>query len=490
MGKINILQISDLHRSISNQVRTPALLDSIITDWLYQIQEVKRIDIIAVCGDIVQGVRSADIARVSEIDTQYAEANDFLVQLCDKFVEEDRERVVIVPGNHDVSWPHSENSMRVKSINPESGEGKLFIQGLIREMRTPECMTRWSWDELCFMEIQKQSVYTERMEQFRRFYNSFYKDLRTYSATPDSQFSIHDYPELNITVLGLNSCDFLDHCNPIGRFNPDALAKSLTELKKPMYNPRVKIAVWHHGLYGSPHQSDYLDPLSMQNLIVNRFSIGLHGHQHVPDFVAEIGRFGQESKMLVIGTGTLCGTPETFPPGQMRNYNVISVDIDNESVSLYPREMKQSNFETPVWEKKYLPYTNIYPIVEKVYTPQLPVMQGASITDSFNAIADAEHLIGLKEYHTAVEILEKLNPSDDLVRRLLVECYSETGRHDRLVEILRQPSSVPEAIYVLDAADELNDKQLIKELLSNQTIAESTDPALSELREKLERRIR
>ena len=490
MGKINILQISDLHRSRANQVRTPALLDSIITDLLYQIHEVERIDIIAVCGDIVQGVRSADIARVSEIDTQYAEAIDFLVPLCDTFVEGDRERVVIVPGNHDVSWPHSENSMRVKSMNPESGERKLFIQGLIREMRAPEYMTRWSWDELCFMEIQEQSVYTKRMEQFRRFYNSFYKDLRPYSATPDSQFSIHDYPELNITVLGLNSCDSLDHCNPIGRFNPDALAKSLTELKRSRYNSRVKIAVWHHGLYGSPYQSDYLDPFSMQNLIVNRFSIGLHGHQHVPDFVAELGRFGHESKMLVIGTGTLCSTPETLPPGQMRNYNVISVDIDNESVSLYPREMKQSNFETPVWGKKYLPYTNIYPIVEKIYTPQLPAMQGASITDSFNAIADAEHLIGLKKYPKAVEILEKLNPSDDLVRRLLVECYSETGRHDRLVEILRQPSSVPEAIYVLDAADELNDKQLIKELLSNQTIAKSTDPALSELRKKLERRIR
>ena len=111
MGKINILQISDLHRSRANQVRTPALLDSISTDLLYQIHEVERIDIIAVCGDIVQGVRSADIARVSEIDTQYAEASDFLVQLCDKFVEGDRERVVIVPGNHDVSWPHSENSM-------------------------------------------------------------------------------------------------------------------------------------------------------------------------------------------------------------------------------------------------------------------------------------------------------------------------------------------------------------------------------------------
>jgi hypothetical protein len=309
MGKINILQISDLHRGRANQVRNPALIDSIITDLEYWIHEVERIDIIAVCGDIVQGVRSTDIARVSEIDEQYAEANDFLVEICDALVEGDRERVVIVPGNHDVSWPHSKNSMGVKPMKLEPDERNLFIQSLIREMRAPEGMTRWSWDELCFMEIQEQSTYTKRMEPFRRFYDSFYKGLRTYSAAPENQFSIHDYPELSATVLGLNSCDHLDHCNTIGRFNPDAITKSLTELKRSRCNSRVKIAVWHHGLYGAPCQSDYLDPLSMQNLIVNHFSIGLHGHQHVSDFVAELGRFSHESKMLIIGTGTLCGTP-------------------------------------------------------------------------------------------------------------------------------------------------------------------------------------
>ncbi len=41
MGKINILQISDLHRGRANQVRNPALIDSIITDLKYWIHEVE-----------------------------------------------------------------------------------------------------------------------------------------------------------------------------------------------------------------------------------------------------------------------------------------------------------------------------------------------------------------------------------------------------------------------------------------------------------------
>lgn len=127
MGKINILQISDLHRGRDNQVRNPALLDSISTDLRYNIPEVEKIDIIVVCGDIVQGVRSADITRVTEIDTQYGEASDFLTQLCDELVRGDKERVVIVPGNHDVSWPHSENSMIPKSMKLESDERTFFM---------------------------------------------------------------------------------------------------------------------------------------------------------------------------------------------------------------------------------------------------------------------------------------------------------------------------------------------------------------------------
>lgn len=489
MAKINILQISDLHSSKANSVGNLALLDSIITDLQY-IDGVKKIDIIVVCGDIVQGINSDDIKQMDEIDAQYVKASDFLVQLCDKFVEGDRARVVIVPGNHDISWPHSKNSMRTMPIEVESDKRKLFSRTLTRKMRTPGSKTRWSWDELCFMEINQQDRYTKRMEQFCRFFDSFYNNSRTYSATPGSQFSIYDYPELNITVLGLNSCDSLDHCNAVGRFNPDALAKSMTKLKKAEYAQRVKIAVWHHGLYGTPYRSDYLDPLAMQNLIVNHFSVGLHGHQHIPDFLSEFGRFGYETKMMIVGTGTLSGPPEKLPPGQMRSYNIISIDVENEHITLYPREMAQSSFETPVWKKKYLQYTNVYPIVEKLYVNQLPKGQGAPKVDNFNAIADAENFIGLGGYQKAVEILEKLDPFDELVRKLLVECYFELGKNDRIIEVLHSPSSVSEAIYVLGAADEINNIELIKELLRNSFVADSMDPALSELRGRLKRRVR
>jgi predicted phosphodiesterase len=489
MAKINILQISDLHSSKANSVGNLALLDSIITDLQY-IDEVEKIDIIVVCGDIVQGIHSDDIKQIDEIDAQYAEASGFLTMLCDKFVEGDRERVVIVPGNHDISWPHSKNSMRMKPIEVESDKRKLFTRTFIREMRTPGSKTRWSWDELCFMEINQQDRYTKRLEQFCRFFDSFYNNPRTYSATPGSQFSIYDYPELNITVLGLNSCDSLDHCNAIGRFNPDALAKSMTELKKPEYNQRVKIAVWHHGLYGSPYRSDYLDPLAMQNLIANLFSVGLHGHQHIPDFLFEFGRFGYETKMIVVGTGTLSGPPAILPPGQMRSYNIISIDVENEHITLYPREMAQSSFENPVWKKKYLQYTNVYPIVEKLYANKLPTGQSVLTVDTFKAIADAENFIGLGDYQKAIEILETLDPLDELARKLLVECYFELGKNDRIIEVLHNPSSVSEAIYVLGAADELNNIELIKELLRNPFVADSKDPALSELRKRLKRRIR
>jgi len=486
MGVVNVLHISDLHRGKANQVRNPALLDSLISDLHYYMHDVSKIDIITVCGDLVQGVLSSEITRTDEIASQYSEAEAFISDLCAKLVGGCREKVVIVPGNHDMSWPHSESSMKPKNLALVSDERRSLVESLVKEAMIPESKTRWSWHDLCFMEIQDQTLYSRRMEQFCKFYDSFYEGRRSYSLAPEDQFSVYDYPDLDIAILGLNSCDCLDHCNTVGRFNPEALGKALMELKRTQYNSRVKIAVWHHGLYGPPLQSDYLDPLCAQNLIVNRFALGLHGHQHVPDFLTELGRFGYESKMLVVGAGTLCGIPEALPPGQMRNYNVISLDTETGEVRLYPREMKQSNFQTPVWGKKALPYSDDYPIVVKlIVSPQY----SDSKTEDFRNVANAEELMGKTQYEEALVILETLNSTDEIVRRLLIECYFNLRKSERIIELCREPTSVLEAIYVLGAADDVDDRPLIAELLRHHIVSESDDPSLVELCRRLQRRI-
>ena len=489
MSELTILQIGDLHRGKANGVGNAALLDSILTDLKYNIPDVLPIDIVVVCGDIVQGVVARDLAAAEQLVPQYQEAESFLIDLSKELLNGNRERMVIVPGNHDISWAHSHCSMRKKDINTSTEGRRKLIHSLVQESRTPSSAIRWSWEDLKFMELHERSLYSQRMKYFCDFFNSFYNGTKTYELETGDQFIVYDYADLAVSVLGLNSCDCVDHCNLAARLNPDALAGAFMFLKKPQYAERTKIAVWHHGLAGQPHRTDYLDPLSVQGLIVNRFVLGLHGHQHVPDFMNEIGKFGYNSRMVVVGTGTLCGPTEALPTGQMRSYNVLRLDTNSGELELYPREMKESPYDSPVWGKKLLAYNDDYPIHAKLcQATEGPRKAPESDTVLMKDLSVAEARIGASDYEGALEILHTMDRTNAMVRSFMVECYVQLHQHKNIVELCIKPTSVREAIYVLAAADELNDSELIGQLLDDDFIAAYDDPSLAQYRKKLQRR--
>src|SRR5205823_5160066 len=108
--KVSILHISDLHRDPDNPIRNDVLLDSLENDRRHYCAEetpsVRRPDLIIVSGDIIHGIKSDAPEPDKKLREQYHEALDFLNVLTDRFVAGDRGRVVIVPGNHDVSAYH------------------------------------------------------------------------------------------------------------------------------------------------------------------------------------------------------------------------------------------------------------------------------------------------------------------------------------------------------------------------------------------------
>src|SRR5437870_2400034 len=108
--QISILHISDLHRNPDSPIRNDALLGSLENDrQRYTMKEdplVRPPDIIIVSGDIIQGVPPGTIDVDEKLREQYGEALDFLGQAADLLVAGDRQRVVLVPGNHDVSACH------------------------------------------------------------------------------------------------------------------------------------------------------------------------------------------------------------------------------------------------------------------------------------------------------------------------------------------------------------------------------------------------
>ena len=107
MKPFSILHISDLHRSPQDPISNEELLSALVSDRDRYIREEPAIlapEAIVVSGDIVHGVRLGAEGHQGELASQYAVAEEFLAELGERFLDGDRSRVIIVPGNHDVDW--------------------------------------------------------------------------------------------------------------------------------------------------------------------------------------------------------------------------------------------------------------------------------------------------------------------------------------------------------------------------------------------------
>ncbi|MDF1815003.1 MAG: metallophosphoesterase [Verrucomicrobiales bacterium] len=110
--KLTIAHISDLHRSQESPISNAALLDSLLLDRDNYVKKfsVRSPDILIVSGDIIYG--SNDPNNFDEIiKKQYDEAFEFLDEIAKEFFAGERSRIAIIPGNHDVAWHYSKESM-------------------------------------------------------------------------------------------------------------------------------------------------------------------------------------------------------------------------------------------------------------------------------------------------------------------------------------------------------------------------------------------
>jgi 3',5'-cyclic AMP phosphodiesterase CpdA len=131
---LSVLHISDLHRDPANPIRNGVLLDSLERDRdRYASNEEPRIrppNFIIVSGDIVQGVKHGTPDAEWRLREQYDEALSFLNDLTNRFVAGDKRRVVIVPGNHDVSDDNFRQSLAAIDMGRrhEKGFGRRTLQ--------------------------------------------------------------------------------------------------------------------------------------------------------------------------------------------------------------------------------------------------------------------------------------------------------------------------------------------------------------------------
>ncbi len=196
--KISIMHISDSHRGKDTLITNSALLTSLLKDKekYTTVEEplIQAPDIIIVCGDIIRGSESESNSK-QEIQHQYNEAIGFLADLANEFLGGNKHRIILVPGNHDVDWKYSRESMaKIDNTRVLDSNNQLKSEYL-RQAINQHSEIKWSWEELSFYKIVSHDVYLKRFEAFSNFYEAFYDGKRNYSLNPDSQYVTIDFPE-------------------------------------------------------------------------------------------------------------------------------------------------------------------------------------------------------------------------------------------------------------------------------------------------------
>jgi predicted MPP superfamily phosphohydrolase len=480
--KLSVLHISDLHRDPEHPIGNHALLDSLENDLRrYTSEETPRVrppDIVIVSGDVIHGVSPKDPEPEKKLRGQYAEALSFLNDLTRRLANGDKRRVIIIPGNHDVSAYHFMKS--IERIDIVADRKKQ----LVTQLFSPSSLLRWSWVDFELFEIVKADIYADRLAAFSDFYKEFYEGARTYSLDPAQQFDIFDFVDFNLTIAGFCSCYNNDIFNKQGAIHPDCIAGAGRALRDTFYDNRLRIAVWHHNTEGVPLQVDYMDPDILQNLIDRGVSIGFHGHQHRPQFLDTRFRHEGSRRITVISAGTLCGDASL---GFRRSYNVVELDTERRTGWLHVREMLNDNLQLPIWGRRPLP-PNVKSYLEFKFDPSPePIVRADAGT---LALVAAQNHFNAGEYRQAVDGLRPFAKSDDLARRLLLECHLQLHDNLAILADFDPPKSLAEAVHLMDALWAEGKQDGLRRVLAEPLIANASDPSIVEMRNKYAARLK
>jgi hypothetical protein len=296
-----ILHISDLHRAATDPISNAELISALVSDRERYVREdppIAEPQAIVVSGDIIQGVGLGEPNFEAELAAQYQVALSFLVELTERFLNGDRAKVVLVPGNHDIDWNQARAAMVKVAPN-------AMPKTLPRALYEPNSPYRWDWNTRELYIINDQGAYRQRFAPFWRFFARFYEGTTgLLRVEPWSDANLYSMDNGRIGVAAFNSFAGNDCFAFHGEIPRDVVARSHLDLRE--LGPwRLRIAVWHHDIEGPPYRSDYMDPDIARGMIGRSFRLGLYGHQHRPQVTPQHAYLLDLDTMAVASAGSV-----------------------------------------------------------------------------------------------------------------------------------------------------------------------------------------
>lgn len=470
--KYSILHISDIHKS--PDVTYDSLLQSLRKDLdHYTINEgIMQPSFVVVSGDLIQGAYNE-----KEIRKQYSEVESFLDGLCTLYLKGDRRRLIVVPGNHDVSRVATISSMK-PSAKEYSSCAEDYFAG------SPDY--RWSWKENHFYEIFDKDTYNCRFNLFVEFFNRFFDGIREYPSNPEERAYVVVDESHRVCFACYNSCYHLDHLCDTGCISPDALISVGDELTKCYNAGYLNVAVWHHHYYGRPLETNYMDRSVLSDLLTYDVHMGLFGHQHYTQIAEEYSdlllvKDETAQKLLLVSSGTLFGGIKELPPGCHRQYNIIEINIGNgfADIDISIREDCNQNIggKIPHWRTKPLPNST-----NKIhYSVKLRKLSGEDLLLNVDRKLKKDG-----DYIAACEAVKRIEKETGISYDSVFKSYlKEVKDYDYVFHHVGRVRSVEDAILKIVAARQTNNTEYINSVLEDKDIINLKDSFINSQLESL-----
>jgi predicted MPP superfamily phosphohydrolase/energy-coupling factor transporter ATP-binding protein EcfA2 len=306
-NSIKILHLSDIHLGTTEQANS--YFTQLATD-LTQNLKIEQLNYLVLSGDI------GNYSTIDEYDAAFELVNKLL-----NHYRLDSNRVIIVPGNHDLNWDLSESAydfVAKRKLPKSLAEGQYIDAGDAGKL------------------IRDEERYKQR---FKYFSKHFYEKIRecSYPLEYDKQSIIYPFPEDKILFLTLNSCWEIDqHYKDRSSINSNSISNSIDQILTGNYDDWLKIAIWHHPVTSAESMKNVA---FLEQLVVNGFQIAMHGHIH--EAKDENFQYDNNRGLRIIAAGTFGAPAREQVTGIPLQYNLLILDPDNRELTVETRKKEK-----------------------------------------------------------------------------------------------------------------------------------------------------
>jgi len=420
-----------------------------------------------VTGDLVQGAPLGQVGYRDLLDDQYAVAADFLELLAEHFLDGDRSRLVMVPGNHDIDWNCARSAMEPVAETEVPESFTLRLCNAASDLR-------WSWRERRVYRIVDRELYDQRLARFNALTEEFYAGC---GIVKQPAYCIHRLCGGRIAMVAFDSCLGNDCFALQGKIDEQAIADAFIELRKSP--PDLSIAVWHHSIEGEPIDTAYMSPSTVEDLIGKGFRLGLHGHQHRAAADNRYVHLPDKQEMAIVSAGSLCAAGWSLPTGVARQYNLIEISDGLTSARVHVREVAMANNFGPARRTEF----GLKGYIDLDW--QLPPFTSRYRAEASDArILEAERAKAKGEFAEVEQLLADVFAGPGTyARNLLRLALEEQKAWGRLISLLDPPATISEVSIVTRALAENGDSDAAEEFLQkHHECVDMTAPDVENLR--------